>query len=285
MASIIMPAYNEASVICRSLHAVISQAEPDDEIFVCVNGCTDNTEQLAKTFGPRVTVLSTPCASKTRALNMGDKAATSFPHIYIDADVELNNGCLKLLKKALTSGRFLAGAPKPMMDLSRSSWPVRAYYDIWLALPYCRQGMIGAGVYAISEEGRARFEQFPDLIADDGYIRALFKEHERCQVAGAYVIVRAPATLKSLVKIKTRSRMGQMQLSKVYPELKPNERKAYGRGIFSVTRSPLRWAAGAVYLWVSLITRVIGRHKLIHLSAYQWEKDHSSRANINEKHV
>lgn len=280
MASVIIPAHNEEAVISRSIGAVLSQATPKDEIFVCVNGCTDGTEQVAKTFAPRVTVLSTSYASKVYALNQGDAAACSFPRVYLDADVELTEGCLDLLKKALTDDRFLAAAPEPQMDLSRSSWAVRAYYDVWLSLPYCQRGMMGAGVYAMSKEGRNRFDRFPELIADDGFVRALFQEHERCRVVGARVLVRAPVSLKYLLRIKIRSRIGQMQLALEHPELKQNEVKSYSHGIWSTIRNPLRWPAAMIYLWVSVITRILGRHELSRLSQYRWQKDLSSRGDV-----
>lgn len=278
MASIIIPAHNEAGVIERSLKAVLSQAAPDDEIIVCANGCTDGTEEIASGFAPRVRVISSPRPSKVDALNLGDAAATCFPRIYADADVEMQAGCLDSLKQELAQGRFLAMSPDPVMDLSRSSWPVRAYFAIWLSLPFCQQGMIGSGIYALTRQGRARFEQFPDLIADDGYVRALFKEHERCKVAEAKVIVRPPTNLRMLIKVKIRSRMGQIQLAQRHPELKANEDKAFSRGFSTVLRSPLRWPAAVVYLGVALVTRVAGRRKLRYLSAYEWDRDLSSRS-------
>lgn len=277
MASIIVPAYNEASVIERSLRAILFQAEPEDEIIVCANGCNDATEEIAKTFSPRVVVLVSEYGSKTNALNIGEAVAKSFPRIYIDADVELMPGCLDRLKVQLSSGRYLAAAPEPIVDLSRSSWPVRAYFATWLSLPFCQQGMAGAGVYALTEKGRSRFGHFPNLIADDGYVRALFKEHERCKVSRAQVRVRPPTKLKMLLKVKTRSRMGQMQLAQRHPELRKNEQKKLSNGIGFVFMHPFRWPAAAVYLAVTLITRVAGRRKLRTLASYTWDTDLSSR--------
>ena len=40
---------------------------------------------------------------------------------------------------------------------------VRAFYRVFKELPYVRDGLIGLGVYGISEMGRARFDQFPEL--------------------------------------------------------------------------------------------------------------------------
>ncbi|WP_116347783.1 hypothetical protein [Alkalilimnicola ehrlichii] len=163
------------------------------------------------------------------------------------------------------------------MDFSRASWAVRAYYRIWLALPYCRQGMIGAGVYGLSKAGRARFSEFPNLIADDGYIRALFAESERGKVEGAYSVVRAPASLRWLMKIKVRSRLGQKELALKYPNLLTNEQKDYGGGLRQLLGKPLLWPAAVVYLYVAVGSRWRAQKQLKKLDGYQWDRDLSSR--------
>lgn len=285
MASIIIPAHNEASVIGRALKAVVAQAKVEDEIIVCANGCTDATEEIARAFAPRVTVLSTATASKVQALNMGDAAAKSFPRLYVDADVELMSGCLERIERALESESCLAVAPEPVMDMDQSSWAVKAYYRIWLALPYCQKGMIGAGTYALSEQGRARFDVFPDLIADDGFVRALFQENERGRSEGARVRVRAPADLRSLLKMKIRSRVGQMQLAATFPELIQNEVKAYTKGASRILINPFAWPAALLYLAVTLVTKIEGKTRLQDLSAFRWEKDASSRGEPSQKQV
>lgn len=277
MVAVIIPAHNEAALVSRTIQALLAEKGDDDEIIVVCNGCTDRTEEICRRFEPAVRVLSTSVASKVHALNLGDQHAGAFPRIYIDADVVLERGTLQKLKAALESGEHRAVAPVPVMDFTASSWAVRAYYAIWLALPYCRQGMMGAGVYALSEEGRRRFDEFPDLIADDGYVRALFKEHERGSVEGAFAKVRAPVSLRWLVKIKTRSRLGQMQLAVRFPELVANEEKAYASGIGKVLMNPLKWPAGAVYFYVALVSRILAKRQLPGISDYRWEKDESSR--------
>lgn len=283
MAAIIVPAHNEATVIARCLDALVSQAAPEDEVIVCANGCRDDTAEIVARYQPRVTLLCLSAASKVRAINIADDLAQTYPRIYVDADIVFQAGALDRLKQTLESGQWLAAAPEPEMELAGSSWPVRAYYRIWLSLPYCRQGMIGAGVYGLSAEGRARFDRFPDLIADDGYVRALFQEAERCMVKGARVSVRAPETLRSLLKIKIRSRTGQLQLAAAFPNLRANERKSYAVGIGQVLRNPVRWPAVLVYLWVSMVTRIAGHRQLSRAATLVWEKDWSSRRPDPEK--
>lgn len=278
MTVIIIPAHNEASVIGQTIKGLLLQVGDDDQVIVVCNGCNDDTAGVARHFEPRVTVLETEVPSKTNALNLGDSQARSFPRIYLDADVILGEGALTKIVRALESGRWLAVSPDPVMNLDGVSWAVRAYYDIWLSLPYCRSGMIGAGVYALSEAGRTRFGDFPSVIADDGYVRAMFRESERGRVEGSQSIVRAPKTLYWLVKIMARSRLGGMELEANFPGLLANEAKDYSGALRGMIANPLNWPKVLVYLYVNLMSRILAKRRLKNLAQYRWEKDLSSRS-------
>ncbi len=253
------------------------------EVIVVCNGCTDRTAQVVTSRFETVICLETPVASKAHALNLGDARATRFPRIYQDADVMLNAEAVGLLATALHGGEFLAASPAMLMNCRHASWPVRSYYDIWQRLPYVREGMIGVGVYALSEQGRRRFDQFPNLIADDGYVRALFQPHERTVVPGCCSEVRAPKKLHGLIKIKTRSRKGRYQLAQAFPELMTNEPKAYAEALLPLVRSMRLWARLAVYLYVNLVTRMLAGRKQAAIDARNWERDETSRDSVIEE--
>ena len=104
------------------------------------------------------------------------------------------------------------------------AWPSAPTTAFGLDLPYVREGMIGVGVYALSDDGRRRFGEFPDVIADDGYVRMLFDANERVRVDDAPVRVYAPERLSDLVRIKTRSRLGRYELGQRFPDLVARER-------------------------------------------------------------
>lgn len=277
MASIIIPAHNESAVIGNTLSGLLSQVDECDELIVVCNGCSDATADVARRFAPRVAVIELGAPSKTAALNEGDRCAKTFPRVYVDADVSLGKGAFKRIISDLNGGTYLAAAPSPIMDLQYSTWAVKAYYDIWLSLPYCRKGMIGAGVYALSEAGHLRLGEFPSLIADDGYVRALFREGERGVVSGAHSLVRAPINLSWLLRIKTRSRLGYMELSAKYPDLIRNEKKDYGIAIFSILARPSAWLGVIIYLYVNTLSRIFAKQKFKDIVNYRWEKDDSSR--------
>jgi glycosyltransferase involved in cell wall biosynthesis len=89
MPSVIIPAHNEEAVIGRGLTALLDGLDDEWEVVVVGNGCSDRTLEVSAQFAPRVQVGETPVASKVAAMNLGDQIATSFPRIYLDADVTL----------------------------------------------------------------------------------------------------------------------------------------------------------------------------------------------------
>ena len=139
--------------------------------------------------------------------------------------------------------------------------------------------MIGVGVYALSEEGRRRFGEFPEVIADDGYVRMLFSASERVRVDDAPVSVYAPGRLSDLVRIKTRSRLGRYQLRQRFPELVARERatKSYGNAVWSIIVRPWLWPAAMFYAAVVIQSRRRARRQLASVDDYVWERDQSSR--------
>jgi glycosyltransferase involved in cell wall biosynthesis len=278
MTSIIIPAHNEEKVVAAALKPLIEAANNGRiEIIVVCNGCTDRTAEIVISFGKAVKCIETPIASKTNALNLGDSVANGFPRIYQDADVILSFEAISQVAETLQTGKFLAAAPVMRMDYRNASWIVRSYYEVWQLLPYIQEGMIGTGVYALSEDGRQCFDVFPEIISDDGYIRALFKTHERTTINSCYSLVRAPANFISLIKIKTRSRLGGYELERKFPTLKGNEEKKYGVALYRLVFKIYLWPKILIYLLVNLIARFRAKKHICCTGFTGWERDESSR--------
>jgi glycosyltransferase involved in cell wall biosynthesis len=283
MVSIIIPAHNEETVIGRLLQSLATGAQPGElEVLVVCNACSDRTSQIARGFGEPVRVIESDIASKSNALNLGDRAASGFPRVYADADVILRLEDVRRLAAELQQSGYVAAAPAVNTLFPRgTSWFVRAYYRFWMSLPYVQEGMMAAGVYAVSEEGHRRFAEFPDVIADDGYFRLLFTTEERVEVADAHSCVLAPACAADLIRIKTRSRLGYFQLQQRYPELSRREAKTkdYRGAWLAVVPQPGLWVCAVPYLWVNLLSRWRASRQLQRLGSYVWERDASSRAD------
>jgi hypothetical protein len=229
-----------------------------------------------------VQVMETDVASKSNALNLGDAAATRFPRLYLDADVVMDIASVRRLAQALERPSVLAAAPRVENAFAPDcDWSVRAFYTFWRSLPFVGEGMIGTGAYAMNELGRARFGEFPDVIADDGFCRLQFAPGERVQVDDAVSVVLAPARISDLVKIKSRSRLGIYQLQARFPELYAAERrtKGYGRILGHVLRRPDLYAAAIPFLAVSVISRLRAQRQKRLIDSYVWERDNSSRVS------
>lgn len=279
MISIIIPAHNEEKVIGRTLAELLSGVRNEEfEVIVVCNGCVDKTAQVVASFGDAFKCIETSKPSKSNALNMGDAAAKYFPRVYLDADIILSSDAVKHLCNILRSGNYLAASPKMKVAYEHSSYMVRRYYDVWQQLPYVQRGMIGTGVYALSEEGRRRFGLFPDIIADDRFVRALFKEHERTIAYNCNSIVHAPKNLSGLIKIKTRSRLGGYEFERNFPDLIGNETKNYSSAIVhSLKRFKLNPGL-AIYLFVNILCRFKAKVLLQKNQISNWHRDDSSRS-------
>jgi hypothetical protein len=277
MISIIIPAHNEELVISRGLAALSDGArEGELEIIVVCNGCTDQTAEMARKAGPLVRVIDTPTPGKANALNLGDAQASGFPRFFIDADVVLTLAQLRMLCDKMAQSGALAVAPLPTFVTSGCAWAVKAYYDIHQRLPAYSEGIGGSGVYGLSEKGRAKFNQFPPVIADDGFVRLQFTPGERLTVRDCHSLVYAPRTVAELIAIKTRSFRGTAQLRQIVPDLFKNIGPKNSASLLGLGLRSWLWPRLAAYAIVKVSARIRAR-RLGSGSVNLWERDQTSR--------
>jgi hypothetical protein len=216
--SVVIPACNEEAVITRCLAALLVGA-PDrarPEIVVVCNGCRDDTAKRARAFG--VKVIELPNGSKSRAINVGSRVVTALPRFVVDADVVVDYAALAAAAAALAEPGVKAAAPFLRASLEGCSWPVRSYYRVWQALPYVEDALVGSGVYGLSAEGVRAIGDLPDIIADDGYVRARFEPAERRRVTAdargrpAEFVIFPPRAARDLIRIEARRRAGDAEL-------------------------------------------------------------------------
>lgn len=282
MISVIIPAHNESAVIRRSLEAAQAalQHEPGEIIVVC-NGCTDDTATVCRQFSQAVKVIELQEGSKVLALNAGDRVATGFPRFFLDADVVVSETAFHDVASLLREGRVHAAAPRMVTETQLSSWCVRAFYRIWAETPYHREQHVGSGLFALSEQGRKRFSEFPNLIADDEFVRRLFQPSERQIVEKCTFSIDAPRNLPSLIKVKTRSRLGNYQLVSQYPSLRSSKSSSIFGLIKNVVCQPGLWGKLPVYLGVVVLTTWRARRQFAKGRFGIWERDESSRVSTH----
>jgi glycosyltransferase involved in cell wall biosynthesis len=277
-ATLIIPAHNEANVIGRLLDQLPTSVDGRPlQIIVACNGCTDRTAEVARR--PGVTVLQVSKASKIAALNEADAIAEAFPRLYIDADLMLTQRTITDLVTELSRPGLFCAAPPYRLQIEGRPWLVRAYFKVWLLAASLRDQYVGSGIYALSREGRARFERFPNVIADDTYVRNLFTGTERRVIATDPTTVEAPRTLAAVVRRKIRVNIGNLELA-ARPDghnHRANERsgKPWWRAVLSrPALIPAGIVYGAVNAWAALIAR--RRFRTV-TGAHDWGRDDTTR--------
>ena len=212
-ASIVIPAHDEAQGITRTISTLLADAhEGEFDVLVVCNGCTDDTADRARSI-PGVSVREIDTASKIAALREADRSTEVFPRIYLDADVLLTTDAARAMADALSDGDELVAGVPGRYDLRQASPLVALFYEFRQRLPVFAHGIIGAGVYAMSAEGRARFGEWPNVLGDDQFVYRLFTEHERAVLDEHRTTVEPAADLRSVVRRGTRVRQGNDQLS------------------------------------------------------------------------
>jgi glycosyltransferase involved in cell wall biosynthesis len=275
--SVLIPAHNEAAVIARCLGRLFEGIEPGElEVAVVCNGCSDDTAQVARDFGRSVSVIQLAEASKPVALRAGDRYLQSFPRLYLDADVVLPGVAARRVLNALASEDAVVARPPFRYDTSRGSALVRSYYRARERLPSVMTCIWGAGVYGLSAKGRARFAEFPDVVAEDLFVDQHFAADELEIVGNEPVVVVAPANLRDLLNVMRRAYRGNAE----------NRARGLARRDASTTASTMRDLArlaasglqgmldAAVYVAIAVAARAyvaFGRSS-------RWERDESSRA-------
>ncbi|MGB3375159.1 MAG: glycosyltransferase [Microbacterium sp.] len=210
MVSVIIAAHDEEAVIGGCLDALAREELPL-QIIVSANGCTDGTARIARSKGALVVERTQP--GKPGALNAAERVAEGFPRVYLDADIVPPPGAIVALVEALDEqAGILATMPVRRFDTTGRPWPVRAYYRINERLPVFRNGLFGRGLIVLSQQGRARFGEFPEMTADDLFLDAQFADSEKLAVPGVEVAVAAPWTTHDLVNRLVRVRRGNAEM-------------------------------------------------------------------------
>jgi Glycosyl transferase family 2 len=280
-ASVVVPAHNEAAVVGRLLSGLLAEAEPGEfEVLVVANGCTDGTEAVAASFGPRVRVLSTPEPNKYRAMRLADATAECFPRLYVDADVELDTASVRALTQALGEPGVLAVGPERHSPMNGRPWTVRWYYEVWHRLPVVRTGLFGRGVVGLSREAHRRIGELPEFMGDDLAASLAFPEGQRRVVPGALAVVHPPRRLRDLLRMRIRALVSTTQIAGG-TELSDAaaEARTTRADLVQVLRtgSPADAAKVAWFVTVTLIVRLRSRRAIRAGDYRTWLRDESSR--------
>lgn len=124
--SVIIPAHNEESYIgkcLQSIEAARKQSGHSVEVIVCLNRCTDRTQEIAEQFKAKIVREDERNLSKIR--NKAAQAATGDVLVTIDSDSEMSPATFSEIERHLASGSFIGGGTR--------IWPERLSLGIILS--------------------------------------------------------------------------------------------------------------------------------------------------------
>ena len=278
-AVVIIPAHNEERLIARVLEVLLADAGLSEfEVVVACNGCTDRTveraRQAARTLGHRVTVLSTPIASKAAAIRAAEAVVSGFPRMYLDADVECSTATARAMVSAVRSGSAVA-VPTRMLDTAASTRAARAYYGGWNALPWVQAQLAGRGAYTISRAARETFGEFPDVGADDRFVTTRVPRDEAVVVPHP-ILITPPGRLVDVLRVRRRVYAGNVRAPA--PSHDQSRADRVGGLALMVVRQPSLAPKLAVFAGTTAVAKVLTAWDL-RRGTEVWGRDETQRAS------
>lgn len=260
--TVLIAAHNEETVLGRCLDSLNCGTDSELDVIVIANGCIDHTADVARAYDG-VNVVELEPGGKSLALNVGEREARFFPRIYLDADIVVPEGGVSALVAALQTRTALAAVPARSLEVADRPWLVRAYSTISVRHPAFQDGLFGRGMIAISEAGRARFGEFPLMVADDLFLDSLFDSSEKTHVDSFSVTVSAPFTTRELLGRLIRVRRGNAAMrraameGKLVTEIRRANRLAWLRDV--VLPEPRLLPAGIAYVVLSILAALLAK--------------------------
>ncbi len=152
--SVIIPAFNEADYIGKTLESVfrVSHAYVGDvEVIVVDNNSTDDTGDIARRLGAKVVFEQKNQIARAR--NAGAGAATGDYLVFLDADTTIHGDILDKVNENLSSGMVIGGGTWVDPD---SGWLARMMFRFMVNYPLALKN-VTVGPFMYCE--RAAFER------------------------------------------------------------------------------------------------------------------------------
>lgn len=108
--SIIIPAHNEEKYIRKCLDSIAKASEAykeQTEVIVVLNRCTDQTEEIAKSYN--CITLKNEDKNLSKIRNAGAEIASGEIIVTLDADTIMTESLLSNVDKYLSSGKYIGG--------------------------------------------------------------------------------------------------------------------------------------------------------------------------------
>ncbi|MCZ2855998.1 MAG: glycosyltransferase family 2 protein, partial [Candidatus Bathyarchaeota archaeon] len=261
--TVIVPAYNEAKAIGKTVEALLNLSYVNKEIIIVDDGSTDETLEVAKKYTNNdfTRAVTKPNGGKWDALNTGIKVAKGDFIVCIDADTVLDPNAIQHLIKHFRDPNIAAVAGNVKVGNRRGLLTKLQALEYIVGINLHRRseanlqrvtvvpGPIGAFRASVLQE-IGLFEG--DTFAEDADItfRILKAGYKTVFEARAIGYTEAPTSMTSLAKQRYRWYRGSLQVLSKHKDMAFNTK--YGRtGTFVM---PWRLFNGIIYPWFMFFT-------------------------------
>ncbi len=224
--AVIVPAFNEELVICKTVRSILGSNRPEFEIIVVDDGSTDKTAEVAaKAFAddPRVKVFKKPNGGKADAANFALRHTNAEIVVAIDADGVLSPDAIELLVRHFEDPRVGAVAGTAIVGnkgtlLTRFQdleYMVGQYLDRRALTLFNANSVVPGAIGAWRREALLQVGGYAtDTVAEDcdatfSLIRSGWRVHYE---PAAETLTEAPETLQGLLKQRRRWMFGMLQV-------------------------------------------------------------------------
>ncbi|MEH7419373.1 polysaccharide deacetylase family protein [Neobacillus drentensis] len=223
--SVVMAAYNEEKVICKTVDSILSSDYPAFEVLVIDDGSKDDTAGVVKkTYlnHPFVRLIKKPNGGKSSAVNLGFKGAKGEIVVALDADTLIAKNAISLLVNhfknehvAAVSGNVKVGNKGNLL----TNWQHIEYVTGFnlerraFAALNCITVVPGAiGAWRKSAVEEAGYFKEDTLAEDTDITLTLLRQGKKIEFEEkAYAFTEVPEDIKSLAKQRYRWVYGTLQ--------------------------------------------------------------------------
>ncbi len=272
--SVIIPVFNEANVLRRTVPTLLQELHPEALLIYVCNGCTDGSAEIIRSIaGNQARVLEIDKPGKPNAIRLGEEFAnTVFPRFFVDADVTMAGRAFPVLVQELSKPGVEMISPRCKLDTDGCSYAAKSIATVWHRLPYMQQTGVRV-VIGVTRQGRSRWAELPDVIADDSFMASQIPYDRRRVITSVLATERVPRTYWSFIGVRARWLMGDWQLKKMgLTPNHPSQRAALQHMLFT----PQTFLPAAIYLSHRLLASVLAKWRTM-TGQTHWFRDQSSR--------